>query len=123
MRLEFQRKSLDYNLDGSLRGTVVTLGNIENSHVPILLPGDQTALGNQELFELALEKHYQENFPQRAENDKFGIIEGKIAEIDAATARSKEQFAKVEEMMKMTTAMVNELIVSLMDVEDNETTN
>jgi hypothetical protein len=101
----------------------VTLGNIENSHVPILLPGDQTALGNQELFELALEKHYQENFPQRAENDKFGIIEGKIAEIDAATARSKEQYAKVEEMMKMTTAMVNELIVSLMDVEDNETTN
>ena len=123
MRLEFQRKSLDYNLDGSLRGTIVTLGNIENSHVPILLPGDQTALGNQELFELALEKHYQENFPQRAENDKFGIIEGKIAEIDKATLRSKEQYAKVEEMMKMTTAMVNELIVSLMDVEDNETTN
>jgi len=123
MKLEFQRKSLDYNLDGSLRGTIVTLGNIENSHVPILLPGDQTALGNQELFELALEKHYQENFPQRAENDKFGIIEGKIAEIDKATLRSKEQYAKVEEMMKMTTAMVNELIVSLMDVEDNETTN
>jgi len=123
MKLEFQRKSLDYNLDGSLRGTIVTLGNIENSHVPILLPGDQTALGNQELFELALEKHYQENFPQRAENDKFGIIEGKIAEIDAATARSKEQYAKVEEMMKTTTAMVNELIVSLMDGEDNETTN
>ena len=123
MKLEFQRKSLDYNLDGSLRGTIVTLGNIENSHVPILLPGDQTALGNQELFELALEKHYQENFPQRAENDKFGIIEGKIAEIDKATLRSKEQYAKVEEMMKTTTAMVNELIVSLMDSEDNETTN
>jgi hypothetical protein len=123
MRLEFQRKSLDYNLDGSLRGTVVTLGNIENSHVPILLPGDQTALGNQELFELALEKHYQENFPQRAENDKFGIIEGKIAEIDQATSRSKEQYDKVEQMMQLTTSMVNELIVSLMDSEDNETTN
>lgn len=123
MRLEFQRKSLDFNLDGSLRGTIVTLGNIENSHVPILLLGDKTALSNQELFELALEKHYEENFPQRAENDKFGIIEGKIAEIDKATERSKEQYAKVEEMMKMTTAMVNELIVSLMDGEDNETTN
>lgn len=123
MKLEFQRKSLDYNLDGSLRGTVVTLGNVENSYVPILLLGDKTALSNQELFELALEKHYEENFPQRAENDKFGIIEGKIAEIDQATERSKEQYAKVEEMMKMTTAMVNELIVSLMDGEDNETTN
>lgn len=123
MRLEFQRKSLDYNLDGSLRGTIVTLGNIENSHVPILLLGDKTALSNQELFELALEKHYEENFPQRAENDKFGIIEGKIAEIDQATERSKEQYAKVEEMMKMTTAMVNELIASLMGGEDNETTN
>lgn len=120
MKLEFQRKSLDYNLDGSLRGTVVTLGNVENSHVPILLLGDKTALSNQELFELALEKHYEENFPQRAENDKFGIIEGKIAEIDQATERSKEQYAKVEEMMKMTTAMVNELIVSLMDGEEDE---
>jgi hypothetical protein len=84
---------------------------------------DKTALSNQELFDMAMEKHYEENFPQRAENHKFGIIEGKIAEIDKATLRSKEQYAKVEEMMKMTTAMVNELIVSLMDVEDNETTN
>lgn len=49
MRLEFQRKSLDFNLDGSLRGTIVTLGNVENSHVPILLLGDKTALSNQEL--------------------------------------------------------------------------
>jgi len=123
MRLEFQRKSLDYNLDGSLRGTVVTLGNVENSYVPILLLGDKTALSNQELFDMAMEKHYEENFPQRAENHKFGIIEGKIAEIDQATSRSKEQYDKVEQMMQLTTSMVNELIVSLMDVEDNETTN
>jgi hypothetical protein len=123
MRLEFQRKSLDYNLDGSLRGTVVTLGNVENSYVPILLLGDKTALSNQELFDMAMEKHYEENFPQRAENHKFGIIEGKIAEIDQATSRSKEQYDKVEQMMQLTTSMVNELIVSLMDSEDNETTN
>ena len=123
MRLEFQRKSLDYNLDGSLRGTVVTLGNVENSYVPILLLGDKTALSNQELFDMAMEKHYEENFPQRAENHKFSIIEGKIAEIDQATSRSKEQYDKVEQMMQLTTSMVNELIVSLMDSEDNETTN
>jgi hypothetical protein len=72
---------------------------------------------------MAMEKHYEENFPQRAENHKFGIIEGKIAEIDQATSRSKEQYDKVEQMMQLTTSMVNELIVSLMDVEDNETTN
>ena len=60
MRLEFQRKSLDFNLDGSLRGTIVTLGNVENSHVPILLLGDKTTLSNQELFDLAMEKFYQE---------------------------------------------------------------
>ena len=71
MKLEYQRKSLDYNLDGSLRGTVVTLGHIDGGHLPVLLPGDQTALSNQELFELAMEEHYQENFPNRAENEKF----------------------------------------------------
>lgn len=91
MRLEFQRKSLDFNLDGSLRGTIVTLGNVENSYVPILLLGDKTALSNQELFELALEKHYEENFPQRAENDKFNLLGEKIAQADDAIDRMNKQ--------------------------------
>ncbi|MGN8690547.1 DUF1366 domain-containing protein [Collinsella sp. LCP19S3_C6] len=123
MRLEFQRKSLDYNLDGSLRGTVVTLGNVENSYVPILLPGDQTALGNQELFELALEKHYQENFPQRAENEKFNLLGEKIAQADEATDRMNKQYIKMEQFMKMMSQTINEAIMSIAaGKEDDKTT-
>ena len=42
------------------------------------------------------------------------------AEIDQAIERAKEQRAQVEEMMRMTTAMVNELIESLMGGEEDE---
>ena len=118
MKLEFHGKSLNYNLDGSLKGTIVTLGHMDGGHLPVLLGGDQTALSNQELFELAMEEHYQENFPNRAENEKFNTFDKKIAEIDAATTRSKEQYEKVEEMIKITTAMVNELISTLQGEED-----
>ena len=118
MKLEFHGKSLNYNLDGSLKGTIVTLGHMDGGHLPVLLAGDQTALSNQELFELAMEEHYQENFPMRAENEKFNTFDKKIAEIDAATALAKEQYEKIEEMSKITTAMVNELISTLQGEED-----
>ena len=114
MKLEFHGKSLNYNLDGSLKGTIVTLGHMDGGHLPVVLDGDKTDLSNQELFELAMEEHYQENFPNRAENEKFNLLGEKIAEIDAATARSKEQYSNVEKMMKMTTAVGNELIASMM---------
>ena len=45
MKLEFHSKSLNYNLDGSLKGTVVTLGHMDGGHLPVVLAGDQTALG------------------------------------------------------------------------------
>lgn len=71
MKLEYQGAYPDYNLDKSLRGTVVKLGNTDGAFVPILLDGNLMELSNQELFERALEKHYQENFSMRAENEKF----------------------------------------------------
>ena len=105
MRLEYQGKSLEYNLDGSLKGTIVNLGHLEGGHLPILLLGNKTALGNQELFELALEKHYEENFPNRAENEKFAKFEKAIERANTAaesteklSASSRKAFLKV--MMK-----------------------
>lgn len=97
MKLEYQRKSLDYNLDGSLKGTIVTLGHMDGGHLPVLLAGDQTALGNQELFELALEKHYEENFPNRAENEKFNLLGEKIAKYDELIEKSQNAIKDLEE--------------------------
>ena len=36
MKLEFQWKSLAYNLDGSLKGTIVTLGHMDGGHLPVV---------------------------------------------------------------------------------------
>ena len=102
MRLEFHGKSLDYNLDGSLKGTIVTLGHMGGGHLPVLLAGDQTALSNQELFELAMEEHYQENFPNRAENEKFNEQDGLIKEI-------KKAYEKVDETTKVISSTTLEI--------------
>lgn len=96
MRLEFHRKSLDFNLDGSLRGTIVTLGHMDGGHLPVVLAGDKTALSNQELFELALEKHYEENFPQRAESEKFNLLGEKIAKYDELIEKSQNAIKDLE---------------------------
>ena len=118
MKFEYGSKSQEYDASGSASTTKVTLINTDGANVPIFLPPDKIDLSNTELLELALEVIYQENFPQRAENEKFNTFDKKIAEIDAATARSKEQYEKVEEMVKITTAMVNELISTLQGEED-----
>ena len=39
-----------------------------------MLPADKISLSNAELEELALEVVYQENFPQRAENEKISEL-------------------------------------------------
>lgn len=96
MKLEFHGKSLNYNLDGSLKGTIVTLGHMDGGHLPVLLAGDQTALSNQELFELAMEKHYQENFTNRAENEKFVILGEKIAKYDELIEKSQNAIKDLE---------------------------
>ena len=100
MKLEFQGKSLTYNLDGSLKGTVVTLGHMDGGHLPVVLPGDKTALSNQELFVLAMEQHYQENFPNRAENEKFNLLGEKIAKYDELIEKSQNAIKELEGVTK-----------------------
>ena len=74
---------------------------------------DKINLSDAELYQMALEVNYQKNSSGRAEDERFNTIGEKIAEIDAATSRSKEQYSNVEKMMKMTTAVGNELIASM----------
>ena len=119
MKFKFLTKSTEY-LGISPHRTVIVIGNDEGASIPYYFDKEAINLTDSELFDMAMEKMYQENFPNRAENEKFNLLGEKIAEIDAATARSKEQFSKVEEMMKMTTAMVNELIASLMGGDEDE---
>lgn len=90
MKLEYGSKSLEYDGSGAVSATKVTLVNVNGANVPILLPADKISLSNTELFKLALETLYQENFPNRAENEKFNKVNEQIQ-------KNQENVAKVEQ--------------------------
>ena len=90
MKLEYGSKSLEYDGSGAVSATKVTLINANGANVPILLPADKISLSNTELFELALESLYEENFPNRAENEKF-------SKVDEQIQKNKEMTAKMEQ--------------------------
>ena len=90
MKLEYGTKSLEYDGSGAVSATKVTLVNSSGAIVPILLPADKISLSNTELFELAMEALYQENFPNRAENEKFNKVNEQIQ-------KNQESMTKVEQ--------------------------
>lgn len=90
MKLEYGAKSLEYDGSGAVSATKVTLVNANGANVPIFLPADKISLSNTELFEMALDVIYQENFPQRAEKEKFNQVEAQLKQ-------NKEMATKVEQ--------------------------
>ncbi|MBY4986194.1 taxilin [Streptococcus suis] len=96
-----------------------------------------------ELVELAREAHFKSEYADRAMAESVQKIDEleqsikqnkmlnaelreqldfagtKITQIDKSLERSNEQYTRFEEMMKMTTAMVNELVASVMGTEED----
>ena len=83
MKLKFSSKSQEFEQDGTVKGTKVTLTNDEGAYYPVMLPAEKISLSNSELEELALAVVYQENFRDKYENEKF-------AEITAELEKHKE---------------------------------
>lgn len=79
MKLTFGSKSQEFEMDGTVKGTKVVLTNDEGAVYPVLLEADKISLSNTDLEKLALDVVYQENFPQRAENEKFDEITKELA--------------------------------------------
>ena len=111
MKLKFGSKSQEFAVDGTVTGTKVTLTNDEGAFYPVMLSADKISLSNSELEESALEVIYQENFPQRAENEKFNEIGEKIAKYDEMIDKMQ---AAINES-KTATATVNEVLNSLLE--------
>lgn len=110
MKLKFGSKSQEFNQDGSVKGTKVVLINDEGAVYPVLLEADKISLSNTELEELALEIIYQENFPQRAENERFNEIGEKIAKYDEMIGKMQAAIDDSEKLTKLATATLNGLI-------------
>lgn len=103
MKFEYGTKSQEYDASGTASATKVTLVNSDGASVPIFLPPDKIDLSNSELLKLALEVIYQENFPQRAENEKFSELQKQTkANQDKAEANQTE----VEKLNRLTEVLV-----------------
>lgn len=124
MKLKFGSKSQEFEQDGTVKGTKVTLTNDDGGFLPVMLPADKIELSNAELEKLALEVVYQENFPQRAENEKFNEIGEKIAKYDEMIEKMQKAIDDSEKMTKLATATLNDLINQMYadEVPANETT-
>lgn len=113
MKLEYGTKSLEYDGSGKESATKVTLVNADGAIVPILLSADKISLSNTELFEIALESLYEENFPNRAENEKFSKVDEQLqenkkmaAKIEQATTENKENLDTVSAITEVLIALV-----------------
>lgn len=111
MKFEYDSKSKEYDASGAAYATKVVLKNRDGAYVPVFLPVEKIDLSNTELLKEALEVIYQENFPQRAENEKFNELDEKIKEYEALSKKATETIAKMEEASS--TAQV-----TLMDIVD-----
>lgn len=112
MKLEYGSKSQEFDASGTASATKVTLVNSAGAIVPIFLPAEKISLSNTDLFELALEALYQENFPQRAENEKFNQVEAQLKQnkematkVEQATVENKENLDAV--------SVITEVLIAL----------
>lgn len=112
MKLEYGSKSLEYDGSGAVSATKVTLVNANGANVPILLPADKIGLSNTELFELALESLYEENFPNRAENEKFSKVAQELQKNKEATAQAEQAATETKENLD-TVSAITEVLIAL----------
>ena len=97
MKLEFISKSLDY-LNNDPYRTKVVLGNSEGAFYPVYFDKDAISKSDAELLELATEKIYQDNFPSRAEDEKFNAIGERLANVKEQvkmSASSRSAFLQI----------------------------
>lgn len=82
-KLEFKSKSLDYDLTNNKKSHVILVDD-DNSVVNIYLDESAIDLSNTELYEMAMQKHYEINFPQKAEKEQIGKVQEQLNGIDSA---------------------------------------
>ena len=100
MRLKFGNKSLEYT-QVEYPKTRVLLINDEGAMYPIYFDREAIDKSDAELFELALEKIYQDNFPNRAEDEKFNEIGKRLAKVDNITEEATQNLEKIKEQVKL----------------------
>ncbi|CYU66418.1 DUF1366 domain-containing protein [Streptococcus suis] len=103
MKFKFLTKSTEW-LGSSPHRTIVVVGNEEGATIPYAFDKEAINLTDSELFDMAMEKMYQENFPNRAEDEKFNEIGKRLAKVDDITEEATKNLEKVKEQVKLSAA-------------------
>lgn len=111
MKLEFLSKSVDYQ-GGEPYKTRVVLGNSEGAIYPVFFDPDFVKKESGELLKLALEQIYQDNFPKKAENDKFNQVDEQLQKNKEA-ANKAEQVATENKEYLDTVSAITEILIAL----------
>ncbi len=111
MKLEFLSKSVDYQ-GGEPYKTRVVLGNSEGVIYPVFFDPDFVKKESGELFKLALEQIYQDNFPKKAENDKFNQVDEQLQK-NKEVANKAEQAATENKEYLDTVSAITEVLIAL----------
>ena len=112
MKLEYGSKSQEYDGSGVASATKVTLVNSSGAVVPVLLPADKIGLSNTELFDLALDVIYQENFPQRAENERFSKVNQELQKNKEVADKAEQAATETKENLD-TVSAITEVLIAL----------
>ena len=112
MKLEYGSKSQEYDGSGAVSSTKVTLVNSAGANVPVFLPADKISLSNTELLDLALDVIYQENFPQRAENERFSKVNQELQKNKEAAAQAEQAATETKENLN-TVSAITEVLIAL----------
>ncbi|HFI0723679.1 TPA: DUF1366 domain-containing protein [Streptococcus suis] len=116
----FGSKSMDYHLDGSPKHTRLVLVDELGSQIVCHLPADSITKSNDELVQEGADDVYKRFFPKRAENERFGVLDKKIAELDETALEVKKLTQGNREMLKMVTTIVNSIVMPPEEDEEEE---
>ena len=112
MKLEFGSKSQEFDASGTASATKVMLVNSDGANIPVFLSPDKINLSNTELLELALEVVYQENFPKRAENERFNKVDEQLQKNNEMAGKA-EQAASENKQYLNVISEITEVLIAL----------
>ena len=118
MKLKYQSKSQEYDYaTGKPSFTKVILGNDDGAFYPVFLDAANIDLDNAELEVLALSKVYEDNFPNKANNDKFDAIGEALKKIDDKMKEVNDKLEETEQVNQQTIQMASENRIKVGNIE------
>ena len=108
-KLKFYSKSQEFDaFTNKPNATRVVLTNDEGAIYPVLLDAAVIEQEPAELEMLALSKIYEDNFPNKANNDKFDALGDALKKVDGKIAEMNEKLEEVEQVNQHAMTMASE---------------